>query len=76
MRHPLEAFKDSFCVVDRQSAYGMYDRGLATYEDGDSFDHSAAEGFVKIWGLPVETAAAKKATSSTKRAPTGAGRRS
>ena len=31
--------------------------GLATYDAGDEFDHSAAEGFVKIWGLPVETAA-------------------
>jgi len=72
----LKLFKGSCTVVGRQSAYGMYDRGLATYEDGDSFDHSAAEGFVKIWGLPVETAAAKKAMSSTKRAPTGAGRRS
>ena len=29
---------------------------------GDLFDHSAAEGFIKIWGLPIETAARKAAT--------------
>ena len=38
----------------------MYDTDLATYDTGDSFDHSAAEGFIKIWGLPVETAARRR----------------
>jgi argininosuccinate synthase len=44
-------------VVGRRSPHAIYDPALATYEGGDRFDHSAAEGFVKIWGLPVEIAA-------------------
>jgi len=25
---------------------------LATYSENDIFDHKAADGFIKIWGLP------------------------
>ncbi|MGH9194638.1 MAG: argininosuccinate synthase, partial [Acidimicrobiia bacterium] len=28
--------------------------GLATYDKGDEFEHTAAEGFVKLWGLPLK----------------------
>jgi argininosuccinate synthase len=34
----------------------LYDLGLATYDKGDKFDHKLAEGFLKYWGLPSETA--------------------
>ena len=53
----LKLFKGDCRVVGRKSPFALYDHGLATYDDGDRFDHSAAEGFIKIWGLPVETAA-------------------
>ena len=53
----LKLYKGDCRVVGRQSPFALYDHGLATYDEGDSFDHSAAEGFIKIWGLPVETAA-------------------
>ena len=56
----LKLFKGSCQVVGRKSPYALYDTGLATYDEADQFDHSAAEGFVKIWGLPVELAAAKE----------------
>lgn len=39
-------------VVGRSSRASLYDLSLATYERADAFDHSAAEGFVKLWGLP------------------------
>ena len=32
-------------VVGRKSPYSLYDEGLATYSDGDTFDRTAAEGF-------------------------------
>lgn len=41
-------------VVGRSSEGSLYDFGLATYDQGDAFDHSAAEGFVKLWGLPLK----------------------
>jgi argininosuccinate synthase len=53
----MKLYKGDCRVVGRKSPYALYDQALATYDDGDAFDHSAAEGFIKIWGLPVETAA-------------------
>jgi argininosuccinate synthase len=53
----LKLYKGDCRVVGRTSPFALYDRGLATYGKGDTFDHAAAEGFIKIWGLPVETAA-------------------
>jgi len=53
----LKLYKGGCRVVGRKSPFALYDHNLATYDEGDSFDHSAAEGFIKIWGLPVETAA-------------------
>src|SRR3989338_4873095 len=41
-------------VVGRKSPYSMYSERLATYSKGDEFDRNAAEGFMKIWGLPYE----------------------
>lgn len=53
----LKLFKGDCRVVGRKSLHALYEHGLATYDAGDTFDHSAAEGFVKIYGLPIETAA-------------------
>ena len=53
----LKLFKGDCRVVGRKSPFALYDQGLATYEEGNTFDQTAAEGFIKIWGLPVETAA-------------------
>jgi argininosuccinate synthase len=57
----LKLFKGDCRVVGRKSPYSLYDRDLATYDTGDRFDHAAAQGFIKIWGLPLETAARKAA---------------
>ena len=61
----LKLFKGDCRVVGRRSDYALYDRELATYHAGDRFEHAAAEGFIKIWGLPTETAARKQATRAT-----------
>jgi argininosuccinate synthase len=42
-------------VVGRRSPVSLYDYGLATYDAADSFRHEHAEGFVRLWGLGVET---------------------
>jgi argininosuccinate synthase len=55
----VKLFKGTCTVVGRRSPYALYEHALATYDAGDRFDHSAAEGFIKIWGLPVETSARK-----------------
>jgi argininosuccinate synthase len=55
----LKLFRSDCRVVGRKSPFGLYEHTLATYDAGDTFDQSAAEGFIKIFGLPVETAARK-----------------
>ncbi len=42
-------------VSGRRSPHSLYDHGLATYEAGDSFRHEDSAGFVRLWGLSVET---------------------
>ena len=39
----------------RRAPKGLYDHGLATYDASDTFRHRDAEGFVRLWGLSVET---------------------
>jgi len=55
----LKLFHGTCQVVGRTSPFALYDHGLATYDAGDHFDHTAAVGFIKIWGLPIETMARK-----------------
>jgi argininosuccinate synthase len=44
-------------VVGRKSDHSLYNHSLATYDSGDQFDHNAALGFIKLWGLPLTTQA-------------------
>jgi argininosuccinate synthase len=53
----LKLFKGNCTVVGRTSPNALYSHALATYDAGDLFDHRAAVGFIKIWGLPIETMA-------------------
>ena len=46
-------------VTGRRSPLSLYDRTLATYEEGDAFDHAAAVGFIEIFGLPLRVEAAR-----------------
>jgi argininosuccinate synthase len=59
----LKLFKSDCRIVGRRSPFALYDHALASYDSGDSFDHRAAEGFIKIWGLPIENAARKAAAA-------------
>jgi argininosuccinate synthase len=52
----LKLFKGTCAVVGRKSASGLYRERLATYSAKDQFDRSAAEGFIKLTGLPYEGA--------------------
>jgi argininosuccinate synthase len=49
-------------VVGRRAEKGLYDYTLATYEAEDSFRHEDAAGFVRLWGLSVETWARRQRT--------------
>jgi argininosuccinate synthase len=46
-------------VTGRRSPLSLYDKNLATYDEGDAFDHAAAVGFIEIFGLPLRVEAAR-----------------
>lgn len=52
----VKLYKGSVMTVGRKSPYSLYDEGLATYAEGDVYDHDAAVGFIYCWGLPNKTA--------------------
>jgi argininosuccinate synthase len=51
-------------VTGVRSPLGLYSEALATYGHGDLFDHHAADGFIKLHGLPLETLARKSAAET------------
>jgi argininosuccinate synthase len=60
----VKLFKGSAVVVGRESPYSLYSTSLSTYAKGDAFDHSAAKGFIYVWGLPLKVSSMVKAQSS------------
>ncbi|HEY6058839.1 MAG TPA: argininosuccinate synthase [Candidatus Limnocylindrales bacterium] len=46
-------------VTGRRSPLSLYEKELATYDEGDAFDHAAAVGFIEIFGLPLRVEAAR-----------------
>jgi argininosuccinate synthase len=59
----LRLDRGSLAVVGRRSDLSLYDRALATYEAEDRFDHASAVGFIKIFGLPLVTEAARQGSA-------------
>ncbi len=51
----IEMYKGTLSVLSRHSEHSLYNKELATYSAEDAFDHKAAEGFLKIYGLPFKT---------------------
>jgi len=50
----LKLHQGSVVADGSASPFGLYDESLATYGAGDRFKHDAAEGFIALWGLPLE----------------------
>ncbi|MFC0473255.1 argininosuccinate synthase [Halalkalibacter kiskunsagensis] len=50
----VKLFKGHAIVEGRKSPYSLYDEKLATYSTNDEFDHSAAVGFISLWGLSTK----------------------
>lgn len=47
----IKLHKGSMRIVGRSSNNSLYNKSLATYEEGDQFDHNAAIGFIKLYGM-------------------------
>jgi argininosuccinate synthase len=56
------------CVVTgRRSEHSLYDYELATYDAEDRFRHEDSAGFVRLWGLGIETWAARQGSKRVSR---------
>ena len=51
----VQLYKGQAVVEGMKSETAIYRYDLATYSEGDAFDHTAAVGFIKVWGLPIKT---------------------
>ncbi|HVM07143.1 MAG TPA: argininosuccinate synthase [Acidimicrobiales bacterium] len=51
-------------VTGRRSDASLYDYALATYDAEDSFRHEDSAGFVRLWGLGIETWAQRQGIAS------------
>ncbi len=51
----LRFYKGNCTVVGRRSEHSLYSEALATYDDGDIFDHTSAKGFINLYALPTKT---------------------
>ena len=51
----IELYKGNMTVLSRDSKYSLYNEELATYKEGDKFDHAASIGFIHLYGLPFKT---------------------
>ena len=51
----LRLHKGTCTVTGRKAPRALYNYGLATYDRQDQYNHSAAAGFIDIYGLPVRT---------------------
>jgi argininosuccinate synthase len=56
----VKLYKGKATSVGRKSDFSLYSKQLATYETGDQFDHDAARGFIRLWGLSQQTQAQRQ----------------
>jgi argininosuccinate synthase len=52
----IKLWKGNALVAGRRSPFSRYRFNLATYGREDAFDQTAAAGFIKLWGLPLQAA--------------------
>jgi len=50
----LRYYKGSCVPEGRKSPNSIYNYNLVTYSADDDFSHEAAQGFIELWGLPIE----------------------
>jgi len=50
----LKFYKGACVPEGRLSPFSLYNYKLVTYTKEDQFSHAAAQGFIELWGLPIE----------------------
>lgn len=65
----IKLYKGSMRIVGRQSKWSLYDKSLAMYEKGSTFDQSLSKGFIDLFSLSTVTANRVMATVGKKGKP-------
>ena len=50
----LKLYKGNVMLVGRRSAYSLYREDFATFGEDDVYNQADAEGFIKLFGLPLK----------------------
>ncbi|MCR4612179.1 MAG: argininosuccinate synthase, partial [Lachnospiraceae bacterium] len=50
-------YKGNIIKAGTTSPYSLYSESLASFTTGDMYDHHDAEGFITLWGLPLQVRA-------------------
>jgi argininosuccinate synthase len=53
----LKLYKGGITLVGRQSPYSLYREDYATFGEEDVYNQADAEGFIKLFGLPLKVSA-------------------
>ncbi len=53
----LKLYKGNIILVGRQSPHSLYRTDYVTFEDDDVYDQHDAEGFIRLFGLPLKVQA-------------------
>ena len=56
----VKLFKGACHVTGRKSEYSLYDDAIASFEDGDTYDHKDATGFIRLNALRLRVLARSK----------------
>ncbi|MCX6802232.1 MAG: argininosuccinate synthase [Candidatus Diapherotrites archaeon] len=52
----VKLYKGHALVVGRKSPFALYDKSLATYDIGHTFNQKASSGFIELWSLQSKMA--------------------
>ena len=53
----LTLYKGNMIPAGMKSPYSLYDEELASFTTGELYQHSDAEGFITLFGLPLKVRA-------------------
>ena len=59
----LKLYKGNIVPAGTTSPYSLYNQSISSFTTGDLYDHKDAEGFIKLFGLPVTVRALMKEQS-------------
>ena len=54
----MKLHKGNCVPVARKSPHSLYRYELATYDEADRYDQGLAKGFIEVWGMSAQIAAA------------------